>query len=99
MKHFIFAKFNILDSVIFFCQKKDEKGWSIARSSKLENMVFFLVNTSIFYDKVKKTTDSDNGMIVLLQFQQKIKYIGERVDNLKSIALKEVSHRQKFNGP
>ena len=62
-------------------------------------MFFFLVNTSIFYDKVKKTTDSDNGMIVLLQFQQKIKYIGERVDNLKSIALKEVSHRQKFNGP
>ena len=57
------------------------------------------MNTSIFYDKVKKTTDSDNGMIVLLQFQQKIKYIGERVDNLKSIALKEVSHRQKFNGP
>ena len=99
MKHFIFAKFNILDSVIFFCQKKDKKGLKYCALIKIGKYGFFLVNTSIFYDKVKKTTDSDNGMIVLLQFQQKIKYIGERVDNLKSIALKEVSHRQKFNGP
>ena len=66
MKHFISAKFNILDSVIyFFGQKKKIKRVKVLRAHQNWKICFFFGEHIHFYDKVKKTTDSDNSDIAI----------------------------------